>query len=175
MHTPSYERICPTCSTALPNPDDAASTSLQPSEEYKTSVLSGLDPTTIMECASRALSFWTYQTTQEMYADASLDKLIFADIESAFQEHHVRVGAHKYDQLSKQMDQLVNDANIEIDTLQKRVDGKSYAFNFDVTAADTLAFLRYSSRTTRGHEEKRKACRSCQRKDRQVQTNSSNV
>jgi E3 ubiquitin-protein ligase CCNP1IP1 len=39
---------------------------LQPTEDYKTSVLSGLDPTTIMECAGRGLAFWAYQTTQEM-------------------------------------------------------------------------------------------------------------
>jgi hypothetical protein len=42
-------------------------TILRPTEDYKTSVLSGLDPTTIMECAGRGLAFWAYQTTQEMY------------------------------------------------------------------------------------------------------------
>lgn len=61
------ERKCPACSTLLSNPDDAVTTILQPTEDYKTSVLSGLDPTTIMECAGRGLAFWAYQTTQEMY------------------------------------------------------------------------------------------------------------
>ena len=50
----------------LLNPDDAVSTILNPTEDYKTSVLSGLDPNTIMECAGRALAFWAYQSTQEM-------------------------------------------------------------------------------------------------------------
>ena len=50
----------------LPNPDDVVVTNLNPSEDYKTSVLSGLSPNVIMECAGRALSFWAYQTTQEM-------------------------------------------------------------------------------------------------------------
>ncbi|KAA8650946.1 RING finger protein [Aspergillus tanneri] len=60
------ERLCPACQTLLINPDDAVATVLNPTEDYKTSVLSGLDPNTIMECAGRALLFWTYQTTQEM-------------------------------------------------------------------------------------------------------------
>ncbi len=61
-----HHRACPVCRTLLPNTDDAVETRLNPSEEYKTSVLSGLDATTIMECAGRALAFWSYQTTQEM-------------------------------------------------------------------------------------------------------------
>jgi hypothetical protein len=68
----------------LLNPDDAVSTILNPTEDYKTSVLSGLDPNTIMECAGRALGFWAYQITQEMYGlysryEAQLRKLLQAD------------------------------------------------------------------------------------------------
>lgn len=59
-------RICPACETQLTNPDDAVVTQLNPTEDYKTSVLSGLSPSIIMDCASRGLSFYTYQTTQEM-------------------------------------------------------------------------------------------------------------
>lgn len=58
----------------LPNPDDAVSTVLNPTEDYKSSVLSGLDPSTIVDCAGRALSFWVYQTTQEMYASMHPDE-----------------------------------------------------------------------------------------------------
>jgi E3 ubiquitin-protein ligase CCNP1IP1 len=64
------ERRCPACQAILSNPDDAVSTVLNPTEDYKTSVLSGLDPNTIMECAARALMFWTYQATQEVYAQS---------------------------------------------------------------------------------------------------------
>ena len=60
--------VCPACEAHLINPDDAVITNLNPTEDYKTSVLSGLSPTIIMECAGRALSFWAYQTTQEVYA-----------------------------------------------------------------------------------------------------------
>jgi E3 ubiquitin-protein ligase CCNP1IP1 len=54
----------------LPNPDDVVITNLNPTEDYKTSVLSGLSPNVIIECAGRALGFWAYQTTQEMSAEA---------------------------------------------------------------------------------------------------------
>lgn len=59
-------RVCPACETHLSNPDDAVVAQLNPTEDYKTSVLSGLSPTIILECAARAISFYTYQTTQEM-------------------------------------------------------------------------------------------------------------
>jgi E3 ubiquitin-protein ligase CCNP1IP1 len=61
-------RICPACDTPLLNPDDVVSTRLNPTDDYKASVLSGLSPNIIVECADRALAFWAYQTTQEMQA-----------------------------------------------------------------------------------------------------------
>ena len=64
---PNGARVCPACETHLANPDDAVVTQLNPTEDYKTSVLSGLSPTIIMECAGRGLAFYSYQTTQEMY------------------------------------------------------------------------------------------------------------
>lgn len=63
---------CPACGTHLTKPDDAVIAELNPSEDYKTSVLSGLSPNTIVECASRALSFWAYQTTQEVSVISSV-------------------------------------------------------------------------------------------------------
>lgn len=59
-------RQCPACGMRLMNQDDAVITQLDPSEDYKTSVLSGLTPTIIMECAGRGLSFYSYQVNQEM-------------------------------------------------------------------------------------------------------------
>lgn len=64
--------ICPACDMRLTNPDDVVVTNLNPTEDYKTSVLSGLSPNVIMECAGRGLSFWAYQTTQEMLVKAAL-------------------------------------------------------------------------------------------------------
>lgn len=64
----SNYRVCPACDTRLGNPDDVVVTQLNPSEDYKTSVLSGLSPGIIIECAGRGLAFYAYQATQEMYA-----------------------------------------------------------------------------------------------------------
>jgi E3 ubiquitin-protein ligase CCNP1IP1 len=56
---------CPACNTPLTLRDDIVINDLNPSEDYKASVLSGLCPDVICDILSRALSFWVYQTTQE--------------------------------------------------------------------------------------------------------------
>ncbi|GKZ24093.1 hypothetical protein AbraCBS73388_010711 [Aspergillus brasiliensis] len=99
------ERICPACQTVLVNPDDAVATVLNPSEDYKTSVLSGLDPNTIMECAGRALVFWTYQNSQEI----------------CYQEYLAKTLTDKYTNLNTQMDKVIHNANTEISALQARI------------------------------------------------------
>ncbi|KAI1635626.1 hypothetical protein F4809DRAFT_613379 [Biscogniauxia mediterranea] len=118
---------CPACGTHLANPDDAVVTNLKPTEDYKTSVLSGLSPNIIIECASRALSFWAYQTTQEII----------------YQEYLVKSFTDKYSNLNLQLDRVINDANAEItslhtklgnmkvdqDTLQKKNEELSRAYN----------------------------------------------
>ncbi|KAI0970290.1 hypothetical protein F4678DRAFT_480521 [Xylaria arbuscula] len=89
---------CPACGTLLTNPDDAVITNLKPSEDYKTSVLSGLSPNVIMDCATRALSFWAYQVTQEII----------------FQHHMSKTLTEKYSNLNVHLDKVVNEANAEI-------------------------------------------------------------
>ncbi|CAG8487426.1 7135_t:CDS:2, partial [Dentiscutata heterogama] len=83
--------------------DDIVFADLNPSEDYKSSVLSGLRPDIIMEICSRALSFWTYQTTQE----------------ACFQEMMYKSLEDKYTQLEKQVQGLMRDAQSEVTTLQK--------------------------------------------------------
>ncbi|KAJ5388764.1 cyclin [Penicillium cosmopolitanum] len=104
-HPTNGDRRCPACSTVLSNPDDAVSTILNPTEDYKTSVLSGLDPNTIMECAGRALGFWAYQSTQEIFYQEFLGKSL----------------TEKYASLSMQMDKVIHNANSEIATLHGKV------------------------------------------------------
>lgn len=70
----SHAIICPACDGHLRNPDDIVVANLNPTEDYKTSVLSGLSPNIVMECAARALSWWAYQTSQEMLVEL----LVFA-------------------------------------------------------------------------------------------------
>ena len=81
--------------------------SLNPSEDYKTSVLSGCSPTIILECASRSLAFHSYQTSQEII----------------YQEHLAKGLTEKYNTLNQQMDQLIHDANAQIKALQDKVSG----------------------------------------------------
>lgn len=119
-------RRCPACQCALLNPDDAVSTILNPTEDYKTSVLSGLDPNTIMECAGRALMFWAYQTTQEMYVmviHAPRSGLVTDEHNSFYQEFLGKTLTDKYTTLNTQMDKVVHNANSEISTLQSRLSG----------------------------------------------------
>ncbi|KAI1775672.1 hypothetical protein F4818DRAFT_440949 [Hypoxylon cercidicola] len=65
-----HRNSCPACGSQLTNPDDAVISNLNPSEDYKTSVLSGLSPNVIIECASRALSFWAYQANSRIDQDS---------------------------------------------------------------------------------------------------------
>ncbi|KAK3182077.1 hypothetical protein K4F52_006642 [Lecanicillium sp. MT-2017a] len=96
---------CPACGTELSSAEDAAVTNLRPTEAYKTSILSGLSPSTIMECAGRALSFWAYQTTQEI----------------CYQQYLYKTLTDKYSALSVRLDQVVKEANAEIDGLQGKL------------------------------------------------------
>ncbi|KAL5627919.1 hypothetical protein BROUX41_002667 [Berkeleyomyces rouxiae] len=71
---PARRAPCPACQAQLHSPDDAVISNLNPTEDYKTSVLSGLSPSVVMECAGRALSFWAYQATQEIYYQQYMNK-----------------------------------------------------------------------------------------------------
>ncbi|KAF2226974.1 hypothetical protein BDZ85DRAFT_212309 [Elsinoe ampelina] len=98
-------RNCPACQTQLNQPDDAMRSSMNPSEDYKTSVLSGLSPTIVMDCASKAMSFFNYQAVQEiMYQRAMTDQI-----------------ASKLNRLGKEAQHMLNEANEEIQGLSDRL------------------------------------------------------
>ncbi|KIW34155.1 uncharacterized protein PV07_00951 [Cladophialophora immunda] len=60
-----------------------------------------------MECAQRALSFWTYQNTQE----------------HAYQQHIARNLTQRYHQLNAEVERIVNDADTRIQALETRNQG----------------------------------------------------
>ncbi|CAG8570549.1 4308_t:CDS:2 [Funneliformis caledonium] len=97
--------VCPACETSLTENDDIVFTDLNPSEDYKSSVLSGLRPDLIIEICSRALSFWTYQTTQE----ACFQEMLYKNLEE------------KYSQLEKQVQGVLRDAQSEITSLKVKL------------------------------------------------------
>jgi E3 ubiquitin-protein ligase CCNP1IP1 len=114
--------VCPACDAHLTNPDDAVITNLNPTEDYKTSVLSGLSPNIIMECSGRALSFWAYQTTQEMYALLRLkQRHELTNLTSVYQEFASRSLTEKYSTLTTQMEKIINEANAEMSDLRNKM------------------------------------------------------
>ncbi|RKL34995.1 hypothetical protein BFJ72_g8994 [Fusarium proliferatum] len=120
---------CPACHSQLTNPDDAVITNLNPSEDYKTSVLSGLSPNVIMECAGRALSFWAYQTTQDIY----------------YQQYLYKTLTDKYSNLSVRLEKTVNDANSEIEGLHHKLSS---------LAAEQDALRRKNDEISRAYKDK---------------------
>ncbi|KAI0676821.1 hypothetical protein C8Q78DRAFT_47645 [Trametes maxima] len=100
-------RLCPACETSLTEPDDVVVCSLHPSNDYKTSVLSGLNPAIILEICSRALSFWQYQIHQE----------------HSFQQALYRNATEKNAQLEKRLENVVREANGEISLLTNKLAG----------------------------------------------------
>ncbi|KZT62890.1 hypothetical protein CALCODRAFT_425272 [Calocera cornea HHB12733] len=64
-------QICPACETSLAETDDIVICSLRPSNDFKTTVLAGLNPVTILGIA---ISFWNYQVSQESLFDHAMFK-----------------------------------------------------------------------------------------------------
>lgn len=84
---------------------------LNPSEDYKTSILSGLSPTIIIECAGRGLHFWAYQMAQEITYQAFLA--------SSLKGKYADLGAH--------LEAVHREATEETQKLQGQIHGKEDA------------------------------------------------
>ncbi|XP_053614306.1 E3 ubiquitin-protein ligase CCNB1IP1-like [Plodia interpunctella] len=65
---------CPACGSELRDKFDVIQADLKPSETFKSIVLAGLKPDTIMDVAMRAMSFWSYQIEQETMYQESMAK-----------------------------------------------------------------------------------------------------
>ncbi|KAM5354343.1 hypothetical protein ACJ41O_000992 [Fusarium nematophilum] len=96
---------CPACHLQLTMPDGAVIMNLNPSEEYKSTVLSGLSPNIIMDCASRALSFWAYQVTQELRYEK-------------FQSKELN---DKYTSLNLQLENTTSQSSSELEVVRHRL------------------------------------------------------
>ncbi|KAG0639185.1 hypothetical protein HOY80DRAFT_964424 [Tuber brumale] len=104
---PDGQRTCPACDTTLPKPDDVVIAVLNPSDDYKTSVLSGLSPSIIIEICTRGLAFWTYQVTQEIF----------------YQEHLAKSLRARGTEIQGENEKIVRDANAEISALRNKIAG----------------------------------------------------
>ena len=106
--------VCPACDSVIPSTDDIICLSLNPTEEFKSTILAGMHPDIILDICQRALRFWTYQVEQEAFVQSSLMKKVesrYAQIEqqlqTAMHRTHVEVGKwkQKVHELQKSLDQ----------------------------------------------------------------------
>lgn len=65
---------CPACGSELRDKFDVIQADLKPTETFKSIVLAGMKPDTIMDVAMRAMSFWSYQVEQETLYQESMAK-----------------------------------------------------------------------------------------------------
>lgn len=82
----SAARTCPACGTPLEKPYDVTVAALSPTDDYKMSILSGLNPTVIVECANSGLAFWAYQSSQEIYYQEHANKSLKQQLDAKNQE-----------------------------------------------------------------------------------------
>ncbi|KDN42522.1 hypothetical protein K437DRAFT_226171 [Tilletiaria anomala UBC 951] len=98
-------RSCPACEASLDQPDDVVVSFLNPSADYRTSVLAGLAPGIVMEIASRSLSFWQYQCSQE----------------AMFQRLVLKNAQERATTLEAQLRTTISEANNQLAVLQTKV------------------------------------------------------
>ncbi|KAI9472223.1 MAG: hypothetical protein EXX96DRAFT_653367 [Benjaminiella poitrasii] len=79
--------------------DDIILTQLNPTEEYKSSVLAGLKPDIILDIGMRAIAFYEYQTSQEILYRSMVQKAI----ENKY--HHLK---DKFEMTTRDLNHLVN-------------------------------------------------------------------
>ncbi|KAJ4857479.1 zinc-RING finger domain-containing protein [Trichoderma breve] len=97
---------CPACNAQLAKADSIFFTNLNPTEEYKACILSGLNPSIVMECAGRAVGFWAYQITQNLH----------------YQQHLCKTLQEKYSDLWTRCDQINRDADAKINGLRGKLE-----------------------------------------------------
>ncbi|XP_072037514.1 E3 ubiquitin-protein ligase CCNB1IP1-like [Amphiura filiformis] len=96
---------CPACGTNLAGKFDVIRIDLSPSEQYKSMVLAGLKPETIIEVCSRAISFWVYQTHQE----------------HLYQEYASTKAKEKFTQLEQYYDQVLGKTQAELTSVKNQL------------------------------------------------------
>lgn len=107
---------CPACGSPLPTPEDAVVINLKPTEEYKTTILSGLPPSMIMECAGRAMNFWVYQTIQDRH----------------YQEHLFKSLSEQHKGLKTRLQQTEHNAQVESEDLKRKIHGRRIVLALDL-------------------------------------------
>jgi E3 ubiquitin-protein ligase CCNP1IP1 len=136
---------CPVCKVELQTPEDVKLKSLHINEGYKTTILSGLSPDTIMECASRAINFWSYQAIQESY----------------YRDHLYTTLKDKYSSLNMSAERMSNEAKAHIEALEKKLAGQYHQAkclhgpnNAKATIAENEMYRQKNDELTNAYREK---------------------
>ncbi|EAL22640.1 hypothetical protein CNBB2720 [Cryptococcus deneoformans B-3501A] len=112
---------CPACNQSLQGPDDIVMTTLNPTNEYKASILAGLPPSTILEITARAISFWTYQLSQERQAATAIERsFVDVDYQSAYQALVLKNAQDRQVCTEKQLNNALEN---ELDVNRRKVQG----------------------------------------------------
>ncbi|XP_069187372.1 E3 ubiquitin-protein ligase CCNB1IP1-like [Procambarus clarkii] len=91
--------VCSACGAKLVDKTDVHRVNLDPSEQFKSMILAGLRPATVMEVCHRALAFWTYQMKQEQTYQRQVTRRL--------RERLYQVQAYYEQQLRTRDDQLL--------------------------------------------------------------------
>ncbi|XP_045770031.1 E3 ubiquitin-protein ligase CCNB1IP1-like [Maniola jurtina] len=105
--------ICPACGSELRDEFDVIQADLKPSETFKSIVLAGLKPDTIMDVAMRAMSFWSYQVEQE----------------TLYQEDLAKHAKEKLDCLEEVNTLNVQKLKVELETCKRKINSMQTDFN----------------------------------------------
>jgi E3 ubiquitin-protein ligase CCNP1IP1 len=151
LFTTSREsRQCPACSVRLPAEDDCVATALNPREDYKTSILSGLSPAVIMECATRALAFYSYQASSAVFV-VQIDLKPQTNRSRSYQDFRTNSVKEKYSNKIHQLEDTIHQANGEILKLRDIIECEylgsiiGVAFNKEQRNKEVLQALKTST------------------------------
>ncbi|XP_059470376.1 E3 ubiquitin-protein ligase CCNB1IP1-like [Neocloeon triangulifer] len=97
---------CPVCGTPLNHSSDIVKADLNPSEHFKSMVLTGLSPEIVMDIVNRSFSFWTYQN----------------NLTKKYQESVIKSYKEKLSKLESSYEILVAKIQQEVCLLKKKVE-----------------------------------------------------
>ncbi|XP_042868362.1 uncharacterized protein LOC122250799 [Penaeus japonicus] len=98
---------CPACGTKLTLQSDVLRVELDPTEQFKSMILAGLQPEVIMEVCQRGLAFWTYQVNQER----------------TYQQHVVKRLRERMQEMQSYYEQVVRGRDDQLTAVRRQLEG----------------------------------------------------
>ncbi|XP_047484848.1 E3 ubiquitin-protein ligase CCNB1IP1-like isoform X2 [Penaeus chinensis] len=98
---------CPACGAKLTLQSDILRVELDPTEQFKSMILAGLQPEVIMEVCHRGLAFWTYQVNQER----------------TYQQHVVKRLRERLQEIQSYYEQVVRGRDDQLAAVRRQLEG----------------------------------------------------